>query len=532
MTDDTLIAKPASTTLRVAVISLILFVPLALVLWLLLKSYDQKLEAQYLDAQQVVLQSRLQSLNSELDRSLLQLRNLPQVVAESRNVQDALSRPESRYLWQDKVDHYLETVAGNLGVDQLWLMDTEGNALASSNYHSPDSLVGKNFAFRQYFKSAMNGDNGQQFGVGSSTLVPGFYFASPVQENGVTVGVVALEIDVASLVNWVRLDNVLVTDPDGLIVMASDSDYLLNTMPDSSLQTMSKEEMEKRYERPAFNALKLSLSGIYAGHNLWTLGSNDVPAMVVRQSSHPNGYEGVVYTYLTELDVLQTRHKVHLLIAFIASLLLAIAIATTIVYLRRSRESERALKANHAKLEMMNAQLESMAGEDPLTGLFNRRKLNALLDDEWARSKRYRRPLSLAVLDLDFFKRVNDTLGHGAGDAVLVHVAKLLSGNKRSSDILARMGGEEFLMVLPETRMPEASMLMERLRQLIEMSPTPWEGQSINLTVSIGISNLQAEDRVSDVLARADKALYEAKETGRNKLVALDRECISDGSVI
>ncbi|MFP8967884.1 diguanylate cyclase [Pokkaliibacter sp. CJK22405] len=528
MTDDALISKPTATPISIAAISVALFIPLFAVLWLLISNYDSSVRNDYVEAQNKQLQTRLNSLINELDRSLHQLSNLPQVVAESRNVQDALQGRPSRYQMQDRVDQYLETIAGNLGVDMIWLMDTQGNTIATSNFRAPESLIGQNFAYRNYFRESIKGNLGHQFGIGVTTLVPGFYFSAPVQENGQVIGVVGLEIDVASLVKWVPLENMLVTDPNGLVIMSSNSDYLLNTMPDSRLQTMPRDDLLKEYQRAGFNPLHLQLSGIFGGHNLWTLGDDETSALLDRRPSDANDFEGIVYNRLNEFAAFDTQHKVHLLIAAIGSLLLAIAIASTLVYLRRSRAGERALKANQAKLEMINAQLEAMAGEDPLTGLYNRRKLNALLDDEWNRSKRYRRPLTLAILDLDFFKRINDTLGHGAGDAVLVHVAKLLGKNKRNSDILARLGGEEFIMVLPETRAEEAMILMERLRIMIQENPTPWQAESIPLTVSIGIANLNSEDRVSDMLSRADKALYEAKESGRNRIQRLDTECISE----
>ena len=141
-----------------------------------------------------------------------------------------------------------------------------------------------------------------------------------------------------------------------------------------------------------------------------------------------------------------------------------------------------------------------------------------MLEEEWTRSRRYRRPLSVAVLDLDYFKKINDTLGHGAGDAVLIHVARLLSSNKRSTDVLARLGGEEFVMVLPETHAQDAQILMERLRQMIAAEPTPWKQESISVTISIGITSLGREDKISDLLRRADEALYEAKGAGRNQV--------------
>lgn len=170
-------------------------------------------------------------------------------------------------------------------------------------------------------------------------------------------------------------------------------------------------------------------------------------------------------------------------------------------------------------------ELEQESITDPLMGIFNRRFLDRRLQEELIRAKRHELELAILILDIDNFKRVNDTWGHQNGDIVLRHLARLLLDALRQTDLLARYGGEEFVVVLPHTTKQDASVLAERLRQLVEASPVVLDGhqmgqQELQVTVSIGISCFLAEDDTPcTILERADKALYQAKQAGRNRVV-------------
>jgi diguanylate cyclase (GGDEF)-like protein len=156
------------------------------------------------------------------------------------------------------------------------------------------------------------------------------------------------------------------------------------------------------------------------------------------------------------------------------------------------------------------ARLESRI--DELTGLANRRAIQARLQDEIARSIRYDHPLSVLMIDLDDFKSVNDRFGHAAGDAALTTTAHAIETSIRSIDLAGRYGGEEFLVILPETATPGAEVVAERIRSSIE--------NGVRVTVSIGLATLAPEDSdPSNLVDRADAALYDAKRTGKNRVV-------------
>ncbi|HHP7236625.1 MAG TPA: HDOD domain-containing protein [Desulfobacterales bacterium] len=162
--------------------------------------------------------------------------------------------------------------------------------------------------------------------------------------------------------------------------------------------------------------------------------------------------------------------------------------------------------------------LNLQANHDGMTGLVNYQCFQKLLDEELYRAVRYRGQMSLVMLDLDYFKKINDTYGHLAGDAVLRAVGDFLRRSVRKSDVVARYGGEEFALLLPETPQEGAFQLVERLREQLATMPIYFDSQALSVTMSAGIAGFPGEVAVSglDMIARADSALYRAKKQGRN----------------
>ncbi len=158
---------------------------------------------------------------------------------------------------------------------------------------------------------------------------------------------------------------------------------------------------------------------------------------------------------------------------------------------------------------------------DGLTGLANRRAFEDALAREFSRSTRYARPLSVVLFDIDFFKRLNDTYGHLAGDAALRQLAGILRGNVRRDDLTSRLGGEEFAVLLPEIDQAGALITAEKLRRLVSDHRFEYDGRPMPLTLSGGAaSRIPADHDATDLLRRADERLYEAKRAGRNSVRA------------
>jgi len=170
--------------------------------------------------------------------------------------------------------------------------------------------------------------------------------------------------------------------------------------------------------------------------------------------------------------------------------------------------------------------IQSMAIYDNLTGLYNRRSFEERLGIETQKSFYGSTPVSLVMVDIDHFKKVNDTFGHLEGDKVLCEIASLLKTSVRKKDIVVRYGGEEFILILSGAGLEEAAMIAERIRRLVESTPVQMEQAQINLTVSLGISNfpIHRPQSKEELVKMADLALYEAKRGGRNKVCIFSPE--------
>ncbi|HXJ81943.1 MAG TPA: GGDEF domain-containing protein [Candidatus Methylomirabilis sp.] len=172
-----------------------------------------------------------------------------------------------------------------------------------------------------------------------------------------------------------------------------------------------------------------------------------------------------------------------------------------------------------AELRQKNVELERLARTDPLTELFNRRAFYDYAESIFALSRRHGRTFGVALLDLDHFKTVNDTYGHAAGDHALRQIAACLRSSARAGDLVARFGGEEFIVLLPETDAAGATSVATKLKNTIASLELEFDSGRTRITASIGVTALQPQDqRLDEVIARADGALYEAKALGRDHI--------------
>lgn len=172
---------------------------------------------------------------------------------------------------------------------------------------------------------------------------------------------------------------------------------------------------------------------------------------------------------------------------------------------------------------------DQAARTDELTGLSNRRDMQQRLGAEYSRYQRSGHHFSVALVDLDLFKRINDDYGHDAGDAVLVQFARRVRSLIRQTDVAARWGGEEFLLLLPDTSLLQALTLAERLRADIEHTEFCFDGHRLPVTISVGVCSVTQADSVNQLLRQADINLYNAKESGRNRLAPRVRSRTTDG---
>ena len=178
------------------------------------------------------------------------------------------------------------------------------------------------------------------------------------------------------------------------------------------------------------------------------------------------------------------------------------------------------LKFLQDQLKKKNAELHQLAGIDSLTGFANRHRFMESFERELFRSKRHKMDLSFVIIDIDFFKQVNDRFGHLIGDAVLIQIGKMIAQRVRLSDLIGRYGGDELILLLPQTHITGALSLTEEIRKQIEAAEFTGSSQMLKLTVSAGVGNFPqlSQTTVDELVQKADEALYRAKAYGRNRI--------------
>ena len=195
--------------------------------------------------------------------------------------------------------------------------------------------------------------------------------------------------------------------------------------------------------------------------------------------------------------------------------------------LNQVEASRNELEGTRAQLNQAQDQLEraqNLALTDPLTALPNRRGLDIALSRELARARRTGAALCLAVLDIDHFKRINDQFGHAVGDQALKHLSDVLKPGTRETDTFARFGGEEFVLVLPDTPLPGAEFTLNRLLRTLERAPLAADGKQVPLCFSAGLAQWAAQESAEHLITRADQAMYAAKRAGRGRVMVAEDE--------
>jgi diguanylate cyclase len=174
------------------------------------------------------------------------------------------------------------------------------------------------------------------------------------------------------------------------------------------------------------------------------------------------------------------------------------------------------------RIEQLKSELElvnKLVREDQLTGALNRRGADDALAREAARAERNGTPLCIALIDIDNFKKINDSFGHQVGDIVLVHLVAIIMETIRTNDLIGRYGGEEFLVLLPDSRLDEAVAVMGRLQRELAAKPISWGNQALLVTFSAGVAARNSGEKEPSLVGRADKALYEAKRAGKDRVM-------------
>ena len=403
----------------------------------------------------------------------------------------------------------MDTLRKFLEAESLFVMDANGTQLAGSGAVS----VGQNYRYRPYFQKAINGSTYVYPGIGRNLQTPRMFFSSPHLSNGnnAPIGIVGLSVGVKKMADMLKTtnpDSVLGLITEDGIVFAASSPELLYKMVLPIEQNTVKEIHDSRQ----FGDIVIEPSGI-------SLDKTRVPMGRTNYSVQREKLQNTNIEFFSLHPVDEKGYLVFMCgVGFVYLLIVFLGFRLAMSLNQINVQQETLRTANALLLESQQA-LIHQATHDPLTDLLNRRAAMDQLTKELARSKRHVEDLAVGMCDIDHFKRVNDTWGHQIGDEVLCQVSQILVTGVREYDVVARWGGEEFLLIAPIKAGFDSDALFERLCKTVADSKVKTNSGELAVTVSIGVAFATGAGSLKNLLAEADAALYQAKAQGRNRVV-------------
>lgn len=515
---------------RTVLVALVLMLAWATVAWLFTGWVAQGRIDREVERERQEARNRAQNVSMAIGLKLAQARTIVLALSNDPGMVAALSRfgPDAtpstlppgarRAAWLadpvlGTIAQRLGAIAADTGIAALLLINSAGDCVASAVVAGLNSQTGTNYADREYFQAARAGRIGRQFLVGRVTNTYNLAYGVPVSSASGVLGAMTASIDVTDMTPLLGGEMVFVTDENGVVVLAWDRALRMATIPGAAVNGVSRDERERRYKTTQFTVLDLepAMADVAPGLVRW---QGHAPYLLASQFTPGNEMKVHVLRSLDELGTIRGDRLWTFSLLVLSGALAALLGAGARNYLH-------AVNAHRAELMRLNEELSLQARSDALTGCANRRRFIEVLELERQRAERYATPFCLLSLDLDHFKLVNDQYGHPCGDVVLRHVVELVQSSLRPTDLLGRMGGEEFCVLLPQTGAHEAGIIAGRIRATVEATPARWGAQEVRVTVSLGVAQWRAADRelADELLARSDEAMYAAKHAGRNRVV-------------
>jgi len=372
------------------------------------------------------------------------------------------------------------------------ILDTEGQVIAGAGHsHSLDVEE------TDFLRRALNGETSHSFGSAPSDEGISYYSVAPIydEKDSTVRGAAIVERSLKDFSNDLRTFNrpIALVDPDGAVVLTNNAAWEMKAFWPAADTASSQKQKPSILKEVLIGSAWVQVDGsrAYAQRSF----INDGDWSVVMMTTGPGIFASRV------LGIAMTLMATGMVLVYLSG--------------RERLIFDSFQKDQRLELEELARDLRFKASTDPLTGLANRSKLNHQLDQEIARAARYGGPVAFIIYDVDQFKHINDNYGHTTGDKVLIELSSLASANIRMTDVLARWGGEEFAIIVPETPAKKAAELAQSLRATIEAHIFPEVG---TVTCSFGVAEYQPGDTTETLVERADKALYCAKVNGRNRV--------------
>jgi diguanylate cyclase (GGDEF)-like protein len=532
-----------------------------------------------MDAELDRIETTSGDLATRMDEYVLAQRDIARYAASSAEVRDFIQGPRDAAA-TSQVDAWLrDGPFSSDAVADAFILDAQGTCIASTN----PSFVGESYGFRSYYQEAVTGSDAiSDWTIGSTSGKPGIYLASPIRgEFEEVAGVLVFKLETSAVDDLVAQAfgtgaKAVVMNRMGVVLSAYDDAFVYSTVDGLTSQEAARVAATRQFADEPLPSLGLStlredLEGVLPGRTTISreysidgeariaalTGTRGTPWAVavvaplrdIEAASAPvpvitGGvialvllYAALATAYLSRFVVRPIRELADGSQRLAAGDLtvqvavrgddevahLATAFNAMAAEIRGNTERlEGEVRRRTAELEEANRAITELSVTDSLTGCSNRHFLDLQLPRELDRAGRYARRLSVVMCDIDYFKAVNDEYGHAVGDAVLRAVGGYLNTHRRAPDWVARFGGEEFVIVLPETDLHDACEIAERTRAGIAALTVQAGGASTSVTASFGVSTFRMgqDETAQTLLHRSDEAMYRAKQGGRDRVEA------------
>jgi diguanylate cyclase (GGDEF)-like protein len=412
-----------------------------------------------------------------------------------------------------ELNAYLTRLSDALEIKTMFILDKGGRCVMSSL--NARSCLGVNYSDREYFKNALTHGHGVQFAVGRKVSEPSLFFSNAISNKGDFIGAVIVRLYSKEIAR-------LFAPSDGISALIDQSGHIIASPDSTLLQQFMWIEQTMEPSVPKM---------IASGRLLRVIKNSDDsqrrPLWKFRNQNYLVFVEEVTKTDLHVIrlikadELLNTQRKLWMitLLVIVIGLLLILFIERNLNFSEHRKVHMEQLSRANAELANSAAELYELATSDSLTGLKNHGYFMQALNVNIKNSEGDGTDLSVISLDIDYFKKINDTYGHPVGDEVIRSLAKALTALVRSEDVVGRLGGEEFAVLLPESTAEEAMIIAERIRSWCETNSLITTQGNIKFTCSFGVATFSRGSTINTLMNELDQALYEAKGSGRNRVV-------------
>ncbi|VVD68774.1 sensor domain-containing diguanylate cyclase [Pandoraea anhela] len=487
--------------------------------------------AQSVDAGETVADRVADGMVHAINTDLSMVRAIPSTLAEVDLLRDVLPASGSPAVSADAVaraNEFLHGAQGYFGVDRVWVINASGICVAASNYRDAPSPLGRSVAGMPYVTRALLGERFEGYASGWEQQASGLYFSAPIYRDGLLIGVVMTKIGLTRLRHWVGSGESFITDGNGVVIMANDPRFENRFMLDGKLGSLSDDERLALYQRNYFARMPITQFKRAPGRsNAWVpqelldrmseFKELRKPYVIASRPSSSNDLVVYAVEPVETWDALTRQHAKDLALCFLLYLGGVVIVMLVGWTFWRERVQHRQMRQSNEELRAANNQLAFEASYDELTGSLTRRYFFHRFEQLLEAAQRKNEPMSLIVADLDHFKSINDTYGHAIGDQVLCRFVLVCSSTLRGDDLIGRIGGEEFAILLPGASERDALRVADRIRERCKRESLEGSEPPLRFSSSFGITEWQETDSPMNMVERADMALYRAKRAGRDR---------------